>query len=54
MSRTEKSQALPIANYEPAIARAVRWLGNRYLLAAPINAARRQPSSATPRKLGAR
>lgn len=26
-------------NYGPAIARAVEWLGDRYLLARPINAA---------------
>ena len=30
---------LPMANYSPAIARAVEWLGDRYLLAKPINAA---------------
>jgi hypothetical protein len=54
MSRTERSRALPIANYEPAIARAVRWLGNRYLLAAPINATHRQASFVTPRKFSAR
>ena len=28
-----------VANYGPAIARAVEWLGDRYLLARPINAA---------------
>jgi len=32
--------SLPVANYSPAIARAVEWLGDRYLLAKPINAAR--------------
>ena len=32
-------KALPKANYSPAIARAVEWLGDRYLLAKPINAA---------------
>ncbi len=31
--------SLPVANYSPAIARAVEWLGDRYLLAKPINAA---------------
>jgi hypothetical protein len=36
---------LPMANYSSAIARAVEWLGDRYLLAKPINAA---PSRATP------
>ncbi len=30
--------SLPKANYSPAIARAVEWLGDRYLLAKPINA----------------
>lgn len=32
--------SLPVANYSPAIARAVEWLGDRYLLAKPSNAAR--------------
>jgi hypothetical protein len=31
---------LPVANYSSAIARAVDWLGDRYLLARPINASR--------------
>jgi len=30
-------QSLPEANYGAAIARAVEWLGDRYLLAKPIN-----------------
>jgi hypothetical protein len=29
---------LPVANYSTAIARAVEWLGDRYLLATPIKA----------------
>ena len=28
---------LPVSNYSSAIARAVQWLGDRYLLARPIN-----------------
>jgi hypothetical protein len=32
---------LPVANYGSAIARAVEWLGDRYLLAKPINSAQR-------------
>ena len=32
---------MPVANYNSAIARAVEWLGDRYLLAKPINAAPR-------------
>jgi hypothetical protein len=31
-------QLLPVENYSRAIARAVEWLGDRYLLAKPINA----------------
>ena len=36
---------LPTTNYSSAIARAVEWLGDRYLLAKPINAA---PGRVTP------
>jgi hypothetical protein len=36
----DKPRSLPVANYGPAIARAVEWLGDRYLLAKPVNAAR--------------
>jgi hypothetical protein len=39
--RSHRSQSLPVANYSPAIARAVEWLGDRYLLAKPMNAALR-------------
>jgi hypothetical protein len=38
--RNQTLQSLPVANYSRAIARAVEWLGDRYLLAKPINAAR--------------
>jgi hypothetical protein len=37
--RNQTIQSLPVANYSPAIARAVEWLGDGYLLAKPINAA---------------
>jgi hypothetical protein len=38
---TEKQpRSLPVSNYSSAIARAVEWLGDRYLLAKPINANR--------------
>jgi hypothetical protein len=30
-------QSPPLSNYDRAIARAVEWLGDRYLLAKPIN-----------------
>ena len=36
---------LPVANYGSAIAKALEWLGDRYLLAKPINAA---PNRAIP------
>jgi hypothetical protein len=35
--RNHPHQSLPVANYSSAIARAVEWLGDRYLLAKPIN-----------------
>jgi hypothetical protein len=35
----------PVANYSSAIAKAVEWLGDRYLLAKPINDA---PNRAIP------
>ena len=37
--RNQTLKSLPLANYSSAVARAVEWLGNRYLLARPINAA---------------
>jgi len=30
-------QGVPLANYGSAVARALEWLGDRYLLAKPIN-----------------
>jgi hypothetical protein len=39
-NRNHPLQPLPVANYGSAIARAIEWLGNRYLLAKPINAGR--------------
>jgi hypothetical protein len=38
-------QSLPVANYSASIARAVEWLGDRYLLARPVNAARSRSTS---------
>jgi hypothetical protein len=38
--RDRPPQALPVANYSFAIARALEWLGDRYLLARPMNASR--------------
>jgi hypothetical protein len=39
--RNQPLKSLPVANYRSAIARAVEWLGDRYLLAKPINSASR-------------
>jgi hypothetical protein len=35
--RDHAQPSLPVSNYGSAIARAVEWLGDRYLLAKPIN-----------------
>jgi hypothetical protein len=47
--RAHDPQSLPVANYSPALARALAWLGDRYLLASPINASskRRLPAAAS-------
>jgi hypothetical protein len=42
-------QSLPIANYSSAVARAIEWLGDSYLLAKPINAAPRPATRAMAR-----
>jgi hypothetical protein len=39
-------EPLPIANYSSAIARALEWLGDRYLLAKPVKAVRSRESPA--------
>jgi hypothetical protein len=38
--RNQSLQPMPVVNYSAAIAQAVKWLGNRYLLAKPINTRR--------------
>jgi hypothetical protein len=42
---------LPVSNYGSAVARAVEWLGDRYLLANPINAGARTRTQ--PRRMNA-
>jgi hypothetical protein len=42
------AESLPVANYKSALARAVAWLGDRYLLAKPINSEYRSKFSAQP------
>jgi hypothetical protein len=44
--RNQPLQSLPVVDYCPAIARAVEWLGDRYLLAKPINATSTQTQRA--------
>ena len=44
--RNHGLKPLPIANYSSAIARALEWLGDRYLLAKPVNAVRSRASPA--------
>jgi hypothetical protein len=39
-------ERLPVSNYGSAVARALEWLGDRYLLAKPINAPMRPRRSA--------
>ena len=44
--RIQTPQSLRVADYSSAIAKAVEWLGDRYLLAKPINAVpTREPKS---------
>ena len=51
--RTETPlRSLPVANYSPAIAKAVDWLGDRYLLARPINAPRSRRPAVVPASVG--
>jgi hypothetical protein len=46
--RTPPLPLLPVANYSSAIARAVEWLGDRYLLARPAALLRRRLSPSMP------
>jgi hypothetical protein len=46
---TYRRESLPTANYSSAVARAVAWLGDRYLLAKPINASPGRSTPAAPR-----
>ena len=54
MKATRDSQPpFPVRDYSSAVQRAVSWLGDRYLLAAPIHAASR-PSHLHGRRAAAR
>jgi hypothetical protein len=46
--RNPPLRSLPVANYNSAIARAVEWLGDRYLLARPAALLRRRLSPSMP------
>ena len=37
--RNHRLKSLPVTNYSSALAKAVEWLGGRYLLAIPIKSA---------------
>jgi hypothetical protein len=52
--RNQTLQSLPVANYSPSIARAIEWLGDRYLLAKPINAALSRVVEVPPISMGLR
>ena len=47
--QNHRFESLPMANYSSAIARAVEWLGDRYLLAKPINIGANHATPATAR-----
>jgi hypothetical protein len=49
---TNKRDVLPKASYRAAIARAVEWLGDRYLLAKPIHTALRKVGLGQNRRIG--
>ena len=46
MKTANERTAAPIVDYSEARERAIKWLGDRYLLAKPINAGRRPPVAA--------
>jgi len=50
--RDHTAPSLPVSNYSSAIARAVEWLGDRYLLATPVNSifSRRKSSAIEQRR----
>ena len=41
----EPRQKIPTYDYSPALQGALSWLGNRYLLAEPLNRRRDEPKS---------
>jgi hypothetical protein len=45
----DSPQSLPVVNYAFAIAKAVEWMGDRYLLAIPANATLRRQQAACAR-----
>ena len=45
MKRPEnKVRTIPLHDYDPALQSAVSWLGDRYLLAAPVPRRREEPA----------
>jgi hypothetical protein len=49
--RSPPLPSLPVANYSSAIARAVAWLGDRYLLARPMNASQSRSTGRRARRI---
>jgi hypothetical protein len=50
--RDHTQEGAPLADYASAVARAVEWLGDRYLLAKPINIHMQPPRSSSAMMLG--
>lgn len=48
MKRSTALSPGPVVDYSAARARAIRWLGDRYLLAKPINASRNSSPKLAP------
>lgn len=42
-----RPNSLPVADYSPAVAKAVEWLGDRYVLAKPIRKSSKSPIRGT-------
>ena len=54
MNQNYPRPSLAVANYSSALARALDWLGDRYLLASPINARRNRATRGVAHRPGHR
>jgi hypothetical protein len=50
--RNHPRKSLPVADYSSALAKAVEWLGDRYVLAIPMKSPRNHVSPLTPMRDG--